>query len=215
MSVFTGRFGRAILCASTACILVSAAAATARAQDGALPSESGEIVVTAQLREQRVEDVPLSLKAFSGDTLERLDLRSWEDIAALTPGVLIQTQNDSAPSFVIRGIEAPGADATSEPGVSVFVNGIDSSRTKGSLVELFDIDRIEIAKGPQSTLYGRGAAVGAFAIYTRRADTRRIEGRLEAEYGNYDMYSLTGMMNVPIVEDKLAVRIAARRRERS
>jgi outer membrane receptor protein involved in Fe transport len=159
--------------------------------------------------------VPLSIKAFSGDMLERYDLRSWEDVAALTPGLLIQAQNDSAPSYVIRGIEAPTSDAASEPGISIFVNGVDSSRTKGSLTELFDIDRVEIAKGPQSTLYGRGAAVGAFAIYTRRADTGQAEASIEGEYGNHDMYSLTGIANVPIVRDKLAIRAAVRRRERT
>lgn len=178
-------------------------------------SDGGEdIVVTAQLRKQSIQDVPLSIKAFSSDMLERQDLHSWEDIAALTPGVLIQTQNVSAPSYVIRGIEAPTSDAASEPGISVFVNGVDSSRTKGSLSELFDIDRVEIAKGPQSTLYGRGAAVGAFAIYTKRADTQKVEGSVEAEYGNYNMYSLTGIANLPIVTDKLAIRVAIRRRQR-
>ncbi len=103
------------------------------AQQADVPSESDapDIVVTAQLRQQRAEDVPLSIKAFSGDMLERYDLRSWEDVAALTPGLLIQAQNDSAPSYVIRGIEAPTSDAASEPGISIFVNGVDLEPHQG------------------------------------------------------------------------------------
>lgn len=207
---------RAVLLAGIALTILCTAPAWAQEQiQEPASGTSEEIVVTAQLRQQAAEDVPLSIKAFSGDMLQRYDLRSWEDIGALTPGVLIQTQNDSAPSYVIRGIEAPTSDAASEPGISIFVNGVDSSRTKGSLTELFDIDRVEIAKGPQSTLYGRGAAVGAFAIYTKKADTRKASASIEGEYGNYDIYSLTGIANLPIITDRLAVRVAVRRRERT
>lgn len=209
MTKFAGHPARAMLLAGIALAAMWDTAAKAQEQ-----ATTEDIVVTAQLRQQAAEEVPLSIKAFSGDTLERYDLRNWEDIAGLTPGVLIQAQNDSAPSYVIRGIEAPTSDAASEPGISIFVNGVDSSRTKGSLTELFDIDRVEIAKGPQSTLYGRGAAVGAFAIYTKRADTKQVEASLEGEYGNYNMYSLTGIANLPIITDRLAVRVAVRRRQR-
>jgi outer membrane receptor protein involved in Fe transport len=177
-------------------------------------SEIEEIVVTAQFRQQAAKDVPLALKAFSGETLERFDLRSWEDVASLTPGVLIQQQNDSSPSYVIRGIEAPTSDAASEPGVSIFVNGVDSSRTKGSLSELYDIDRVEIARGPQSTLYGRGAAVGAFSIHTRMAELNQSSAQFEGEVGNYKAYSATAIVNAPLVDDTLAARFAVRRRER-
>src|ERR1700751_4773624 len=77
------------------------------AQSAAPAAQTGDvdaIVVTAQFREQAAKDVPMAIKAFSGQTLERFDLRSWEDIASLTPGVLIQQQNDSSPSYVVRGI---------------------------------------------------------------------------------------------------------------
>jgi outer membrane receptor protein involved in Fe transport len=190
-----------------------AAASGAQAQEAA-PAELDALVVTAQFREQAAEDVPMAIRAFSGDMLQRFDLKSWEDIASLSPGVLIQQQNDSSPSYVIRGIEAPTSDAASEPGVSLFVNGVDSSRTKGSLTELFDIERVEVARGPQSTLFGRGAAVGAFAIHTRKADLTADSAEVELQAGNYSAYSATAIVNAALVEDRVGVRLAVRRRER-
>lgn len=215
MKIIKATNGRNHFAASVSLAAMSlACAAHAQTVPNPNTSEIEEIVVTAQFREQAAKDVPLSLKAFSGETLERFDLRSWEDVASLTPGVLIQQQNDSSPSYVIRGIEAPTADAASEPGISIFVNGVDSSRTKGSLSELYDIDRVEIARGPQSTLYGRGAAVGAFSIRTRMADLDKRSAQFEGQAGNYKAYSATAIVNAPIVEDKLAARLAVRRRER-
>ncbi len=223
MKIIKTRSGRNRFAASVSLAALGLACAahaqTKPASDPQAPDlktgEIEEIVVTAQFREQAAKDVPLSLKAFSGETLDRFDLRSWEDVASLTPGVLIQQQNDSSPSYVIRGIEAPTADAASEPGISIFVNGVDSSRTKGSLSELYDIDRVEIARGPQSTLYGRGAAVGAFSIHTRKADLDKASAQFQSGVGNYKAYSATAIVNAPIVEDKLAARLAVRRRERA
>lgn len=209
-----GRNGLAASVSLAALVLACAAHAQTQPADAAPAVKVDEIVVTAQFREQAAKDVPLALKAFSGEMLERFDLRSWEDVASLTPGVLIQQQNDSSPSYVIRGIEAPTSDAASEPGVSIFVNGVDSSRTKGSLSEFYDIDRLEIARGPQSTLYGRGAAVGAFSIHTRMAELGESSAQFEGEVGNYKAYSATAIVNAPLVGDSLAGRLAVRRRER-
>lgn len=101
-----------------------------------------------------------------------------------------------------------------EPSISFFLNDVDTSRSRGMLKELFDIERVEVAKGPQGTLYGRGSQIGAVAVVTRRPDLTRAGWSVEGQYGSYNLYSLTGMANIPIIEDELGLRVSARRRER-
>jgi len=173
------------------------------------------VIVTAQQVEQVSTEVPISITAFDASDIEKQNLTEFERIAALTPGLIVQQQTDSSASFVIRGIEAAGTGAAAEPTISIFLNGIDSSRSRGALKELFDIERVEVVKGPQGTLFGRGASTGAISIISQKADTSENEGYVEAQLGNYDLYSLTGAYNAVLVEDQLALRVAGRRRERS
>lgn len=189
------------------------------AQTQPSPSSEGasvidDIVVTAQRREQRLKDVPISIAAMSGETLERDNLTDFERLSLRVPGFFVQQQTDSAASFVMRGIEAGNAGAVSEPSISFFLNDVDTSRSRGMLKELFDIQRVEVAKGPQGALYGRGSQVGAVAVYTNRAAPSERAWSAEAQVGNYGLYSLTGMLNAPIVQDTLALRLAVRRRDR-
>ncbi|MFN3228285.1 MAG: TonB-dependent receptor [Asticcacaulis sp.] len=172
------------------------------------------VIVTAQKRSQPLKDVPLAITAFSSADLGRENLTDFERLSMRTPGFFVQQQTDSSASFVMRGIEAGNAGAIAEPSISFFLNDVDTSRSRGLLKELFDVERVEIAKGPQGTLYGRGAQIGAVAVYTKKANTRALDWSTESQLGNYNLYTLGGMFNMPIVEDKLALRVAARRRER-
>lgn len=173
-----------------------------------------EVIVTAQKREQRLKDVPISIVAFGAEALDRENLTDFERLSLRTPGFFVQQQTDSSASFVMRGVEAASAGAASEPGISFFLNDVDTSRSRGALKELFDIERVEIAKGPQGALYGRGSQTGAIAVYTRRADPSETAWSLEGQVGNYNLYGVTGVLNVPIVQDELGLRVAVRRRER-
>lgn len=173
-----------------------------------------EIVVTAQKREQRLKDVPISIAAMNSETLERENLTDFERLSMRIPGFFVQQQTDGSASFVMRGIEAGNAGAVSEPSISFFLNDVDTSRSRGMLKELFDIQRVEVAKGPQGTLYGRGSQVGAIAVYTNRADPSAFDWSAEAQAGNYDLYSVTGVVNAPLIQDTLGLRVAVRRRER-
>lgn len=209
------------LAAGTAAFALSATASAQAAppvSDGpAAASEpfSEDILVTAQKRTQLVRDVPIALTAVSGDLVETANITEFERLTRFTPGLLVQQQTDSSASFVVRGIEAGNAGAVSEPSISFFLNDVDTSRSRGLSKELFDIDRVEIARGPQGTLYGRGAMVGAIAVYTRRPELDDIGWMAEGQLGNYDLVQLTGVVNLPIVTDKLAVRVAARFRDRA
>ena len=173
-----------------------------------------EVLVTAQKREQRLSDVPISIVAFGAEALDRENLTDFERLSLRTPGFFVQQQTDSSASFVMRGVEAASAGAASEPGISFFLNDVDTSRSRGALKELFDIERVEIAKGPQGALYGRGSQTGAIAVYTKRADPSETFWSLEGQAGNYNLYSVTGVVNVPVVKDALGLRVAVRRRDR-
>ncbi|WP_312161408.1 TonB-dependent receptor [Phenylobacterium sp.] len=184
------------------------------AQAATDPLAVEEVIVTAQKREQKLKDVPISIAAFSGANLEQQNLTDFERLSTRTPGFFVQQQTDSSASFVMRGIEAGNAGAVSEPSISFFLNDVDTSRSRGMLKELFDIERVEVAKGPQGTLYGRGSQIGAVAVVTRRPDLSQAGWSLEGQYGSYNLYSITGMANLPIIEDELGLRVAVRRRER-
>ena len=147
-----------LLCANAA-LAADAAPAVTPADD---PVE--ELVVTAQKREQKTLDVPIALTAYSGSMLDKLGVQEFDKLSAFVPGFLVQNQSPNNPGFVMRGITSDSGDATTEPRVSVFQDGVSISKSRGSYIELFDLQRIEVAKGPQSTLFGRGALIGAVNV---------------------------------------------------
>lgn len=186
----------ALLCCGAS--LVAAAPATAQeATDGqpADPLEEGTIIVTANKREQAIEDVPASLQAFDSATLAATGITDIGDLQYLTPGLSI-TPFQSESQLFIRGIgnnvNAPGLD----PSNAVHLNNIYLSRPALALVDLYDVERIEVLKGPQGTLYGRNATGGAVNIITARpADEFQASGSIG--YGNFNAVRAEGMVNLP------------------
>lgn len=175
--------------------------------------EGAEIVVTAQLREQKPIDVPIALSVVGGDMLDRLGLQEFDELSRFVPGFVVQNQSPNNPGFVMRGITSDSGAATNEPRVSVFQDGVSISKSRGSYVELFDIARVEIAKGPQSTLYGRGALIGAVNVIQNKARPDAWEVAGKASYGNYNQWMAEGMVNAPLGEG-VALRLAGRVRQR-
>lgn len=171
-----------------------------------------ELVVTAQKREQRLIDVPLALTAYSGETLNELGLQEFEELGQFVPGFDVQNQSPNNPGFVMRGITSDSGEATTEPRVSVYQDGVSISKSRGSYVELFDLERVEIAKGPQSTLYGRGALIGAVNVIQAKAKPQ-FASNLRLEAGDYGYRMAEMMVNMP-VNDVLAVRLSARSKMR-
>ena len=209
-------FRRALLNASVLVGTIGLSAGSAAAQNTAPegePTAVDDIIVTAQLREQSAVDVPFALTAYAGETLDRLGVQEFEQLAAFVPGFLVQNQSPNNPGFVMRGITSDSGAATSEPRVSVFQDGVSISKSRGSYVELFDLARVEIAKGPQSTLYGRGALIGAVNLVQNRASLGMHEGQAHIEAGS-DTYRLVeGALNVPLGE-AAAIRLAGRMKAR-
>lgn len=175
-------------------------------------SELGEIVVTAQRREQAATEVPFALTALTGDVLRERGVSTLRDLSLYTPGLVVEDQSPNNPIFVMRGINSSGGDSFSEPRVSVFQDGVPISKSRGSFVELFDIARVEVAKGPQSTLFGRGALIGGINVIQNHARPD-LDWSASVEGGNQGQVMVEGMVNLP-VSDVLAVRLAGRHRER-
>lgn len=172
-----------------------------------------EIVVTAQFREQDPIDVPIALTAFSGEMLERIGVEDFEELSRFVPGFEVQNQSPNNPGFVMRGITSDAGTAFNEPRVSVFQDGVSISKSRGAFIELFDVERVEIAKGPQTTLYGRSALIGAVNVIQNKANVGGFAASARGSYGNLDSVLAEAMINVPLGSEA-ALRVAGRYRSR-
>jgi iron complex outermembrane recepter protein len=192
------------------------AALTAPVWADALTDTSGveTVVVTAQKREQNPIEVPFALTAYSGDFLQNARLQEFDTLSLYVPGFQVQNQSPNNPGFVMRGITSDSNDSTQEPRVSVFQDGVSASQARGAYFELFDIQRIEVAKGPQSTLFGRSALIGGVNVISNKANPDHFEASLAGEYGDYGYGMVDGMVNLPVTDD-LAVRAAGRYKVRN
>ena len=190
--------------------LASAGATGAVAQEGAQAEEvftMEEMVVTAQRREQSLQEVPVAVSAFSGTQLERLQIENFSDLQFNTPNVTFTKTNFTTSSFQIRGIGETLVAPSADQGVGIHVNDVPLNAPRIFELEYFDVERVEVLRGPQGTLFGRNATGGVVNLITKRP-TDAWEFLAEAEYGNFDSVKLRGAVNAPIT-DELAVRIAA------
>lgn len=210
-----GSFGHWIGASVTAIAAAIGAPNAASAQDGAqgVTNDDLVIVVTVQKREQAAIDVPINLTAYDSAALEQLNIQEFDRLSLFVPGFEVQNQSVNNPGFVIRGITSDDGAATIEPRVSVYQDGVSIARARGSYVELFDIQQVEIAKGPQSTLFGRGALIGAVNVIQNKADPSKLSGRVRGGLGAEGLQELEGMLNVPL-DEQAGVRIAARHKTR-
>lgn len=167
----------------------------------------GEVIVTTQKKKQSSLEIPVAVSAVTGSVMEKLNLHQLDDVAQFTPGVQIQLQSPNNPGYVIRGVTSDDGEAYSQPRVSVFMDGVSTSRSRASAVELFDLERMEVAKGPQGTLFGRGAEIGGISII-RHKPVDNLSGELSMNYGSYNQRQVSGFINTPIIKGKLANRFA-------
>lgn len=184
--------------------LLCGVASTAWAQDGGAPPsdsfEIQEIVVTAQRRAQTLADVPLSVSVLGGEALQRASVARLDDVSKLTPNfIVVQGATPQQNRFTVRGLTSSTSNQGIDPSVGVFLDGVYIARSEAVLGQLLDVERIEVLRGPQGTLYGKNTTVGAVNIITRRpSDT--FEGQVLAEYGNYDSVRLQGRVSGPLVK---------------
>ncbi|TVS16806.1 MAG: TonB-dependent receptor [Gammaproteobacteria bacterium] len=183
----------------------------AMAQDR--PGFFEEIVVTAQKREQAVLDVPITLSAYSGDFLDSIGVEEFERLSYYVPGLIVQEQSPNNPGFVIRGITSDSGSAQIAPRVSIFQDGIDISRSRGSIIELYDLERVEVLKGPQATLFGTAAAIGAISLISA-PPTDSFEASASVGVGNYDERRSRGYISGPLGSDRVRGRLSWLYRQR-
>ena len=166
---------------------------------------AADIIVTAQKTEQRIEDVPLTVTAVTGQRMADIGVNSLSEVALYVPGLRIQEQSANNPGFVIRGITSDSGSSQQGARVTLYYNGVDISRSRGAYQDLYDIERIEVVKGPQATLFGTAAAVGAVSIVSARPQPGLSAG-LTASYGNFDRTQVSGYVNAG--NDVIAGRLA-------
>ena len=175
------------------------------------PLVDPDVIVTAERATADRVDVPIAVSTLSGADLDRLGAPTLRGAASFVPGLYVEAESPARVFVAIRGIATDVPDAASEPRIAIFQDGVSQSRRQGALGELFDIERIEVARGPQSTLYGRGALIGAIGILSQRPDPDRFGYSARAQYGSYDSAQLDAMVNVPL-SDGVALRVAGRYR---
>lgn len=175
-----------------------------------------EILVTARKMDERLQDVPVSVTAFSGEQLETQGAARVEDIAKFTPGLLLvgSPANTNAPIFAVRGQAQTDVLATLEPSVGVYLDGLYLARTPGLNGDLLDISSVQTLKGPQGTLFGKNTSAGAILFETNKPKLNETSLALNATYGRFNQADGSAIFNLPLVTDKLAFRGAVQQRHR-
>lgn len=164
-----------------------------------------EVVVTAQKRSQSLQDVPIALSAFNATFLETTGVQNLGGLQQFTPGLDIEGLGVTQPIYKIRGIGSDGLSIGIDPAVGIYTDGIYVGRSASSNVEFSDIERVEVLKGPQGTLFGRNAAAGAIQIITQKP-IQETEGSVRLRAGNYDKMLAEAIYNTPLIDDELAAR---------
>ena len=166
-----------------------------------------EVVVTAQKREESIQDVPITITAFSNDDLQFHHLANSNDLAAVTPGLNINGPYvDSNPKIVMRGLGTDDFTQTFQSTVGFYLDEVYLGSVVGATVGLFDLERVEVLKGPQGTLYGRNTTGGAINFISRKpGDEFAVNGKVGV--GNFDSWEVEGGIDMPLTEN-LKARVA-------
>ncbi len=214
------------------CLLASASAfaavlaAPALAQDGAQPDDGSapddrtgveRIVITAQKRgEENVQDVPLAVSVYSEELLQNSGVRDFQDLQVVAPGLNVtSTSNQFSTTPRIRGVGTVGDNPGLETSVGIVIDGVPRARAGAGFNDLGEIERIEVLRGPQGTLFGKNTSAGLINVVTKRPEYD-FGVDLEGSYlfGDYEGYALSGSVTGPLVEDKAAFRLYAGTRDR-
>ena len=165
-----------------------------------------EVIVTAQKREQSLQDVPVAVSAFSGEMLKQSGVKDMFDLQANAPSLIVgQSQTSTTTTFSIRGIFTSSQNFGLEPSVGLYVDGVYRARQGSMINNLVDIASVEVLRGPQGTLFGRNTPAGAIQINSVAPDFEGT-GFLEATAGDYDLYGASGAKSLTLIDDVLAVR---------
>lgn len=212
-----GLFSLAFILAETfipACAMAAQPSSETASPDHAKVSDTQveEIVVTAQRRESNLQDTPIAITALSSAALDARGVKNIGNLENFAPNLQInQGRPDgggSTAAITIRGVGQNDAQFPNDPGVGLYVDGVYSARSYGGLIGLLDIERIEVLRGPQGTLFGRNTIGGAVNIVTT-PPSQELGGKVSLLYGSYDRVEAKASLNAPLITDKLAMRLSA------
>jgi iron complex outermembrane receptor protein len=183
--------------------MATATCAAAQSLDNAIE----EVVVTARRTAENLQTTPVAVTATTGEMLAKAQVSTVDQLQSIAPGLIIQpaTAQPGSASFALRGQSSPDGLIAIDPAVGVYADGVYVARSTGSLFNFVDVERVEVLRGPQGTLFGRNTTGGAINLVNKRP-TGEFEGMARVRYGNYDAWEVTGVLNVPIVGDELALR---------
>ncbi|MGB3797137.1 MAG: TonB-dependent receptor [Alteraurantiacibacter sp.] len=211
MTAGSAGFSRKCLCGVAAIALFAPAtvyaqdaADTADAQDETTMAQGNSIVVTATKREQTLQEIPVAVSVTTSETLDREQIRDLKDLQSVVPSLRVtQLQSAANTNFIIRGFGNGANNAGIEPSVGVFIDNVYRSRSASQISDLPNVSRIEVLRGPQSTLFGKNASAGIISIVTSEPSFT-LEGSAEVSYGNYDATVARGYVSGPLGENVAA-----------
>ena len=191
---------QSLLLKSGVCALSMLASDLAYAQSADAPQDGGigDIIVTAQKRSENIQDVPIAISAVSSEYLESRDISSIDRLGSIAPNVKIERapSNKTISQISIRGSVTINPAVTWEPAVGLYLDGVYIAKAQGSIFDVADLERVEILRGPQGTLYGRNALAGAVNLVTKKP-SGEAGGSAEITYGNFDYMKGKAVLNLP------------------
>ena len=195
--------------ASIACLIsLSASGWVESAESADHPQLLEEVLITATRRVENLQDVPLSVSAFSESFFFDSGVRQLSSLDEYTPNLLISEGTDSRSTAIrIRGIGSVGSNSGVDPSVGVFIDGIYQGRAGMSIADLVDVTRVEVLRGPQGTLYGKNTSAGAINVYTNNPGST-FTSMIEASYDSTHRAQLRGMINIPLGHSDHALRVS-------
>ena len=207
------RIGSAVTALAIALVSQGAMAQQAGAETGGAAEASpsvDEIVVTARFRSESIQATPIAISALSADQLSARGISTINDVTRVAPNVQFQQaapQYGNALSAFIRGVGQDDFNFALQPGVGFYLDDVYFGTVFGSQFDLLDLERVEVLRGPQGTLFGRNNEGGAVRIFSKKP-TGDGSGYLEASYGRYNRMQIRGAVDIPVVADKLALRLS-------
>lgn len=209
ISVSRGSLSTLFAGASTLVLLAASPTALAQEAEDA-PRTLSTVTVTATQRTESLQDVPLAVSAFDPETLERAGVADISNLDSVEPAFNMNSAGtvSGGTTLRIRGVGTTGNNIGLESSVGVFLDGVYLSRPGIALGDLLDLEQVEVLRGPQGTLFGRNTSAGALNIKTKKPNLRDYEGFGTLTAGNYNLVNIQAGINIPIVEDKFAVRLS-------
>src|SRR5688572_14167572 len=185
--------------------LAALASGNALAEEADAPEVLEEITVSAQLRTQSLQDVPIAIQVVDRALIADVAAENMGDLNGFVPGLVVDDGSPTQPRYQIRGIQTGDFGVGTDPAVGVYVDGIYAARSGASMLAFNDIERIEVLKGPQGTLFGRNSAAGAISIVSR-GPSDEFDALLRVRFGEFGKQYYEGMLNTPL-GDKVALRV--------